>query len=52
MQCCPKSIKTKLHKSFSYAMLPGASQITLHRILTCSLLLEEYKDNVAEDFFL
>ena len=32
-QYCPKSIKTTLNRSFSYAMLSGASRATLHRVL-------------------
>ena len=48
VQSCPKSIKTKLHKIFSYAMLSGACRATLHRLLTC----EEYQGNIKQDFFL
>ena len=42
MQCCPKSIKTTLHRIFSFAMLSGTTQITLHRILTYPMLSQEY----------
>ena len=42
VQCCPKSIKTTLNRSFSYAMLSGATQTALHRILTCTMLSQEY----------
>ena len=41
-QCCPKSIKTTLNRSFSYPMLSGATQTTFHRILTCTVLSQEY----------
>ena len=42
VQCCPKSIKTTLKKIFSYAMLSGASRITLNRVLTRAMLSIEY----------
>ena len=32
VQCCPKSIKAKLHRIIFYAMLPEASRTTLHRV--------------------
>ena len=41
-QCCPKSIKTTLHRNFSYATLSGAFWTTLHKIFTCAMLLKEY----------
>ena len=52
VQCRPKSIKTTLHRIFSYAKLPGASRATLHRVFICVLLSKEYYDNIAQDFFL
>ena len=52
VQSCPKSIKTKLHKVFSYAMLSGACRATLHRLLTCAMLSQEYQGNIKQDFFL
>ena len=42
VQCCPKSIKTTLNMIFSYAMLSGATQTTLHAILTCAMLSQDY----------
>ena len=38
VRCCPKSIKTKLRRIFSYTMLSGAYWTTSHRILTCAML--------------
>ena len=32
-------------------MLSGAFRATLHRVLTCSMLSQEYQDKIAEDFF-
>ena len=32
VQCCPRSIKTSLYRSFSCTLLPGASQTKLHRV--------------------
>ena len=52
VKCCPKSIKTKLHMIFTYAILSGASQTTLHRDLTCPMLSKEYKENIAQYLFL
>ena len=37
VQCCPKSIKVKLHRIF-HATLSGASRTILHRVLTCAIL--------------
>ena len=37
---------------FTYAILFGASQTTLHRDLTCSMLSKEYKENIAQYLFL
>ena len=34
VQCYLKGIKTTLDRVFSYAMLSGALQATLHRVLT------------------
>ena len=51
-QCCPKRIKTTLNRMFSWAMLSGASRTTLHRVCTCVILSQEYKDNIEQDFFL
>ena len=42
VQCCPKSIKTKLHRIFSYAMLSGAFWTTLHKGFNCAMLSLEY----------
>ena len=50
MQCCPKSIKTTLNKNFSYVMLSGASQTTLHRFLTCTMLSLEYMTKLHKIF--
>ena len=52
VQSYPKSIKTILHRIFSYALLPGASQILLHKVLTCAKLPQEYQDKIAQDFFM
>ena len=49
-QCCPKSIKATLHRIF-YKMLSGASRTALHRVFTCTMLPQEYQDNVKQDFF-
>ena len=51
VQCCPKSIKTTLHRNFSYVKLSGASWATLHRVLTCAMLSQEYYDKIT-GFFL
>ena len=50
MQYFPKSIKTILHRIFSYALLHGTSRILLHKVLTCAKLSQEYWDNISEDF--
>ena len=42
VQSCPKSIEANLQRIFSYAMLSGASRTTLHRVLTCAILSQEY----------
>ena len=42
VQCCPKSIKAKLYRTFFYAILSGASRSTLRRIFICAMLSEEY----------
>ena len=42
VQCFPKSIKTTLHRTFSYAMLSGAFRTTLHKVFTRVMLSEEY----------
>ena len=42
VQCCPKSIKVKLYRTFFYAMLSGASRSTLHRTFTYTMLSQEY----------
>ena len=42
VQCCPKSIKAKLYRTFFYAILSGASRSTLHGIFICAMLSEEY----------
>ena len=52
LQCRPKSIKTTLHRIFSYTKLPGASRATLHRVSICAMLSKEYYNNIAQDFFL
>ena len=52
VQCCPKSIKAKLHRIIFYEMLSGASRTTLHRVFTCAMLSHEYQDNIKQDFFL
>ena len=41
VQCCPKSIKAKLHSIF-YAILSGASWTTLHRVFSCAMFSQEY----------
>ena len=50
VQNCPKSIKKKLHRIFSYAMLSRAFQATLHVVLTCGMLFKEYQSKIAQDF--
>ena len=52
VQCCSMSTKTTLNRFFSYAMLPGACCTVLHRALTCSMLTQEYWENIAQEFFL
>ena len=42
VQCCPKSIKTTLHRVFSYAKLSGASRAILDWVLTWAMLSQEY----------
>ena len=42
VQCCPKSIKATLHRVFCYEKLSGASQATLHRVLTCAMLSQKH----------
>ena len=42
VQCCPKSIKTTLHRVFSYGKLSGASRALLDWVLTCAMLSQEY----------
>ena len=42
VQCCSEGIKTTLDRICSYAMLSGASQTTLHRVLICALLPLDY----------
>ena len=32
----------KIEQHFSCALLTGASRITLHRVLTCAMLYQEY----------
>ena len=32
-------------------MLSGAFQATLHRVLTCAMLSQEYQGKIAQDFF-
>ena len=51
MKFCPKSIKTTLKMTLSYAMLSGTSWATLHRVLTCSMLTQEYSENIALELF-
>ena len=38
VQCCPMSIKAKLHRFFFYAMLSGTSQTIFHRICSYTKL--------------
>ena len=38
VQCFPKSIKTTLHRIFSYVMLSGVSGSILHRVFVCEIL--------------
>ena len=38
VQCCPKSIKAKLHRSLSCPMLSETSRTTLHRVFSCAML--------------
>ena len=33
-------------------MLSGASWTILHKVFTCAVLSQEYKDNIEQDFFL
>ena len=42
VQCCPKSIKTTLHKIFSDAKLSGAFLTALNKVFTCAMLSQEY----------
>ena len=42
VQCCFMSIKTTFTQDFSSVMLFGASQTTLHSVLTCAVLSQEY----------
>ena len=51
-KCCPRSIKTTLHRVFSCALLSGASRTTLIRVFTSVMLFQEYLDNITQDFFL
>ena len=46
-----ESIKTKLHKIFSYGNLSGASSTTWYRVLTCVMLSQNIKTNCT-GFFL
>ena len=41
-QCCPKTIKTTLHRVFSYTKLSGASWTTLHKVFSCAMSSQEY----------
>ena len=38
MQCCPKSIETKLNRIFSCVILSGTSWAILHKIFTCAMV--------------
>ena len=38
VECCPRRIKTILNRTFSCAMLSGASRTTLLRVFTCAML--------------
>ena len=51
VQSWPKSIKRKLYRIFSYAMLSGACQVTCW-VLTCEMLSQDYQDQIAQDFFI
>ena len=33
-------------------MLSGAFRVTLHRVLTCAMLTQEYQDKAVQDFFM
>ena len=46
------SINTTFTQDFSSAVLFGASQTTLHSVLTCAVLSQEYLDNIEQVFFL
>ena len=52
VQCYPKCIKATWHKIFSYEMLPGAFRTTQDRVLTCTVLSQEYKGKIAQEFIL
>ena len=42
VKCSPKSIKARLNKIFSDAMLSEAFRIILHRVFICAMLSQEY----------
>ena len=42
MHCCPKSFKTTLNRTFSCALLSGASKTTLYRVFSCTMLFDAY----------
>ena len=51
VECHPKSMKTTLHKIFSYVMLSGVAQTTLHRVFSYAILSQEYILRHCTKFF-
>ena len=51
-QCCPQSIRTTLNRTLSVQCCLERLGQYCSRFLSCTVLSQEYQDNIKQDFFL